>query len=57
MANPAVANDLLRKRLAKEGYYEAETPGPWKHASHRIQFVLVIDDSLYLEYYVGREDA
>ena len=35
-----LANDLLRERLAKEGYYEAETPGPWKHTSRPIQFVL-----------------
>ena len=50
-----LANDLLRERLAKEGYYEAETPGLWKHASHPIQFVLVVDD-FFVEY-VGREHA
>ena len=32
-----LANDLLRERLAEEGYYEAETPGLWKHASRPIQ--------------------
>ena len=48
-----LANDLLHERLAKEGYYEAETPGLWKHASRPIQFVLVVDD-FFLEY-VGRE--
>ena len=50
-----LANDLLRERLAKEGYYEAETPGLWKHASRPIQFVLVVDD-FFVEY-VGREHA
>ena len=40
-----LANVLLRKRLAKEGYYEAEIPGLWKHESRPIQFVLVVDDT------------
>ena len=48
-----LANDLLRERLAKEGCYEAETPGRWKHASRPIQFVLVVAD-FFVEY-VGRE--
>ena len=37
-----LANDLLRERLAKEGYYEAEASGLWKHEARPIQFVLVV---------------
>ena len=40
-----LANKLLRKRLAPEGFYEvAHTPGLWKHISRPIQFSLVVDD-------------
>jgi hypothetical protein len=50
-----LANDLLRERLAEEGYYEAETPGLWTHTWRPIQFVLVVDD-FFVEY-VGKEHA
>ena len=37
-----LANKLLKKRLAKHGYYECErTPGLWKHEWRPITFVLV----------------
>ena len=40
-----LANKLLRKRLAPEGFYEVpHTPGLWKHISRPIQFSLVVDD-------------
>ncbi len=40
-----LANNLLRKRLEEEGYYEAHsTPGLWKHKWHPIQFCLIVDD-------------
>ena len=40
-----LANDLVRTRLNKAGYYEAATtPGLWKHKWHPIQFCLVVDD-------------
>ena len=40
-----LANDLLRKRLDKAGYYEAATtPGLWRHKWRPIQFVLIVDD-------------
>ena len=41
-----VANFL---KLAEDGYYEAETPGLWKHVWRPIQFVLVVDD-FFVEY-------
>ena len=50
-----LANDLLPEKLLKQGYYEAETPGRWKHASRLIEFVLVVDD--FFVQYVGREHA
>ena len=40
-----LANDLLRKRLDKAGYYEAATtPGLWRHKWRPVQFVLIVDD-------------
>ena len=51
-----LANDLLRKRLNKEGYFEAsETPGLWHQKWRPIQFMLIVDD-FGLEY-VGRKHA
>ena len=39
----------------KEAYYEAETPGLWKHVSRPIQFLVVVDD-FFVEH-VAREHA
>ena len=40
-----LANKLLRKRLAKHGYFECtHTPGLWKHVSRPVWFTLVVDD-------------
>ena len=40
-----LANKLLKKRLANQGYYELpHTPGLWKHISRPIAFTLVVDD-------------
>ena len=40
-----LANDLLRTRLKKEGYYKAsKTPDLWRHKWRPIQFVLIVDD-------------
>ena len=40
-----LANDLLRTRLEKAGYYEAATTtGVWSHKWRPIQFVLLVDD-------------
>ena len=40
-----LANNLLRGRFEKEGYYEAATtPGLWKHTWRLIQFCLIVDD-------------
>jgi hypothetical protein len=40
-----LANDLLRKRLEAEGYYEAATvPGLWRHKWRPIQFCLLVDN-------------
>jgi hypothetical protein len=51
-----LANKLLKKRLAKHGYYEVEhTPGLWTHISRPIQFTLVVDD--FGIKYVGKEHA
>jgi len=51
-----LANDLLRKRLEKAGYYEgATTPGLWKHKWRPVQFVLIVDD-FGIEY-VGEQHA
>eukprot|EP00804_Cyclotella_cryptica_P011350 CCRYP_016360-RA/>CCRYP_016360-RA protein AED:0.27 eAED:0.23 QI:0/0/0/1/0.5/0.33/3/0/674 len=40
-----LANKLLKKRLATDGYFELpHTPGLFKHISRPIQFSLVVDD-------------
>ena len=40
----ALANKLLRERLAPHGYYEvAHTPGLWRHVWHPLSFTLVVD--------------
>jgi hypothetical protein len=51
-----LANKLLKKRLAKHGYFEVtHTPGLWKHISRPISFTLVVDD--FGIKYVGKEHA
>jgi hypothetical protein len=40
-----LTNKLLKKRLAKHGYYEQpHTPGLWKHESCPIWFNVAVDD-------------
>ena len=40
-----LADKLLKKRLANDGYFELpHTPGLFKHTSRPIQFSLVVDD-------------
>jgi hypothetical protein len=40
-----LANNLLRQRLAKHGYFPCpHTPGLWKHITRPILFTLVVDD-------------
>ena len=52
----ALANKLLRKRLAPFGYYEVpHTPGLWRHVTRPISFSLVVDD--FGVKYVGKEHA
>ena len=47
-----LANKLLKRRLAKHGYYEVRhTPGYWRHVWEPINFTLVVDD-----FGVGYED-
>ena len=51
-----LANELLEKRLNKNGYYQSKIiPGLWKHKSRPIMFTLVVDD--FGVKYVGREHA
>ena len=51
-----LANDLLRTRLKKAGYFEtATTPGLWKHSWRPIQFCLIVYD-FGIEY-VGERHA
>ena len=51
-----LANKLLKKRLAKHGYYEcARTPGLWRHEWRPVTFVLVVDD--FGVKYCGKEHA
>jgi hypothetical protein len=48
------ANKLLKKHLAKHGYFEQpHTPGLWKHESHPIWFNLAVDD--FGIKYIGKE--
>ena len=52
----ALANQLLRQRLAPAGYFEVpHTPGLWKHVTRPIQFSLIVDD--FGVKYVGEEHA
>eukprot|EP00804_Cyclotella_cryptica_P011147 CCRYP_020833-RA/>CCRYP_020833-RA protein AED:0.43 eAED:0.43 QI:0/0/0/1/0/0/2/0/225 len=52
----ALANKLLRERLAPHGYYKvAHTPGLWCHVKHPISFTLVVDD--FGVKYVAEEHA
>jgi hypothetical protein len=40
-----LANKLLKKCIAKHGYFEQpHTPGLWRHKTHQIWFNLVVDD-------------
>ena len=51
-----LANELLRKRLAKHGYFELpHTPGLWRHIARPVWFTLVVDD--FGIKYVGEEHA
>ena len=51
-----LANDLLRTRLKKAGYFEtATTPELWKHSWRPIQFCLIVDD--FGIKYVGERHA
>jgi hypothetical protein len=49
-----LANKLLKKRLAKHGYFEQpHTPSLWKHESHPVWFNLAVDD--FEIKYIGKE--
>ena len=51
-----LANELLEKRLNKNGYYQSKlVPGLWKHEWRPIQFTFVVDD--FWVKYVGQEHA
>ena len=51
-----LANKLLKKRLAKFGYFEVpNTPGLWRHIWRPIHFTLVVDD--FGVKYVGKQHA
>ena len=51
-----LANEQLRKRLEKEGYYETRTtPGLWRHKWRPIMFCLIVDD--FGVEYVGKRHA
>ena len=40
-----LANDLLRERLAKHGYFPSkQTPGLWHHKHRPTKFTLIVDD-------------
>ena len=40
-----LANDLLKERLAKHGYYPSQiTPGLWHHEHRPTKFTLIVDD-------------
>lgn len=39
-----LANILLKRRLAKDDYYETKTPGLWTHTFRPIWFTLIVDD-------------
>jgi hypothetical protein len=49
-----LANKLLKKRLAKHGYFkQPHTPGSWKHKSSLVWFKLAVDD--FRIKYIGEE--
>ena len=51
-----LANELLEKRLNKQGYRQSKlVPGLWKHDTRQIQFTLVVDD--FGVKYVDKADA
>ena len=51
-----LANELLEKRLNKQGYRQSKlVPGLWKHDWRPVQFTLVVDD--FGVKYVGKEHA
>ena len=51
-----LANKLLEKRLAKQGYHELpHTPGLFLHETRQVWFMLVVDD--FGINYVGEENA
>ena len=51
-----LSNNLLRSRLATDGYYELpHTPGLWKHVTRPVWFTLVVDD--FGVKYVGIDNA
>jgi hypothetical protein len=51
-----LANKLLQRNLAKDGYRPTKhTHGLWKHDTHPISLLLVVDD--FEAKYVGREHA
>ncbi|KAL7545107.1 hypothetical protein ACHAWF_008464 [Thalassiosira exigua] len=52
----AVANKLLKERLAPTGYFEVKhTHGLWKHVTRHIAFLLVVEN--FGVKYAGREHA
>lgn len=52
----ALANKLLKERLAPEGYFEVRnTPGLFKHITSPVAFSLVVDE--FGVKYVGRQHA
>ena len=51
-----IAQQLLEKRLEKDGYHQSTTtPGLWTHDTRPISFSLVVDD--FGVKYVGEENA
>ena len=51
-----IAQNLLEKRLEKEGYIQSDkTPGFWSHTWRPISFTLIVDD--FGVKYVGEEHA
>ena len=50
-----LANKLLKKRLARHGYFEQpHTPGLWKHTIRPVWFNLCVDD--FGIKYIGEEN-
>ena len=50
-----LANDLLRERLDKHGYYEVKhTPGLWRHRTRPVWFTLLVDD--FCIKYIGEDN-